>query len=92
MEVHAHAYMSTEPIYGPEKDPSWRERAACKDTPTEVFFPPRGDPAGVAEAQKVCAGCPVRRECYEYAVSTKARFGVWGGMSGRERRTLGRAS
>jgi len=88
-----HAYNSTEPLYGPERDPSWREQAACKDTPTAVFFPPRGDPAGVARAQAVCARCPVQVACHEYAVSVKARFGVWGGKSGRERRsTIRRAS
>jgi WhiB family redox-sensing transcriptional regulator len=44
------------------------------------------------EAARLCAGCPVVRECLEYAVGTRQRYGVWGGMSERDRTVLTRAT
>ena len=63
---------------------SWRDAAACRGVDPEVFFPERGE--SVAKAKKVCAGCPVRDECLEYAEETLQKFGVWGGLSERQRR------
>ena len=53
---------------------------------TEVFFPGRGETAG--PARQVCAQCPVRQQCLEFAVSNRIVYGIWGGLTGRERRAL----
>jgi WhiB family redox-sensing transcriptional regulator len=67
----------------------WREEAECVHHAAEVdFFPERG--ASVREAKAVCAGCPVRAECLEYAMQFNHLSGVWGGLSERERRQLRR--
>ncbi|ADP83820.1 WhiB family transcriptional regulator [Pseudofrankia inefficax] len=67
----------------------WRERAVCAQTDPEAFFPEKGQSA--REAKRVCAGCEVRSECLQYALDNDERFGVWGGLSERERRARRRA-
>jgi WhiB family redox-sensing transcriptional regulator len=64
----------------------WRERAACRGTELDVFFPERGEPAG--PARQMCARCPVRQPCLEYALSNRITHGIWGGLTDRERRPL----
>ena len=64
----------------------WRELAACRGTGLEVFFPERGESAG--PARRVCAACPVRQPCLDYAITNRIAYGVWGGLSERERRAL----
>ena len=64
----------------------WRELAACRGTDLEVFFPGRGETAG--PARQVCAGCPVRQPCLDYAITNRIVYGVWGGLTERERRAL----
>ena len=64
----------------------WRERAACRGARIEVFFPGRGQTAG--PARQVCASCPVRQQCLEFAVSNRIADGIWGGLTGPERRAL----
>jgi len=67
--------------------PDWFTRAACIGVDPDLFFPDRGGP--VAEAKAVCRSCPVCRDCLEFALAEPAeRFGVWGGLSERERRVL----
>lgn len=65
---------------------SWQERALCAQTDPEAFFPEKG--GSTREAKKVCLSCDVRSECLEYALSKDERFGIWGGLSERERRKL----
>ncbi|MCV2394163.1 WhiB family transcriptional regulator [Actinotalea sp. M2MS4P-6] len=67
---------------------SWQERALCAQTDPEAFFPEKG--GSTREAKKVCTGCEVRAECLEYALANDERFGIWGGLSERERRKLKR--
>ena len=67
---------------------SWQERALCAQTDPEAFFPEKG--GSTREAKKVCVSCEVRAECLEYALENDERFGIWGGMSERERRKLKR--
>lgn len=69
--------------------PSWQERALCAQTDPEAFFPEKG--GSTREAKRVCTGCEVKGECLEYALARDERFGIWGGMSERERRRLKRA-
>ncbi|HEV6953776.1 WhiB family transcriptional regulator [Promicromonospora citrea] len=66
----------------------WQERALCAQTDPEAFFPEKG--GSTREAKKVCAGCEVRAECLDYALENDERFGIWGGLSERERRKLKR--
>jgi WhiB family redox-sensing transcriptional regulator len=62
----------------------WQERALCAQTDPEAFFPEKG--GSTREAKRICSGCEVRAECLEYALENDERFGIWGGMSERERR------
>ncbi len=64
----------------------WRQRAACRGTDLDVFFPERGETAG--PARQVCARCQVRQPCLEYALSNRITHGIWGGLTERERRPL----
>ncbi|HEY1331348.1 MAG TPA: WhiB family transcriptional regulator [Actinomycetota bacterium] len=66
----------------------WQERARCREHDPEVFFPEKGGSS--REAKRICADCPVRIECLNYALRRDERYGVWGGMSERERRRLKR--
>ncbi|OKL46390.1 transcription factor WhiB [Boudabousia liubingyangii] len=69
---------------------AWQEYALCAQTDPEAFFPEKG--GSTREAKNVCALCEVRQECLEYALANDERFGIWGGLSERERRKLKRAS
>ncbi len=64
----------------------WRQRAACRGTDLDVFFPERGETAG--PARQVCARCQVRQPCLDYALSNRITHGIWGGLTERERRPL----
>lgn len=68
------------------EDIAWQDRALCAQTDPEAFFPEKG--GSTREAKKVCRGCEVRAECLEYAVEHGERFGIWGGLSERERRRM----
>jgi WhiB family redox-sensing transcriptional regulator len=71
---------------GVDEELSWQERALCAQTDPESFFPEKG--GSTREAKRVCLACEVRAECLEYALTHDERFGIWGGMSERERRKL----
>ena len=64
----------------------WRERAACRGADLQVFFPAPGESA--EPARQICAGCPVREPCLEYALSHGITHGIWGGLTERDRRPL----
>lgn len=65
---------------------AWQERALCAQTDPEAFFPEKG--GSTREAKKICLTCEVREECLQYALEHDERFGIWGGLSERERRKL----
>jgi WhiB family redox-sensing transcriptional regulator len=69
-------------------DRRWQERANCLGVDPDLFFPERG--ASTKEAKAVCHGCEVQQECLEYALRHGEKFGIWGGMSERERRRIRR--
>lgn len=73
-----------------ELDPelAWSERALCASTDPEAFFPELG--GSTREAKKICLACEVRVECLDYAMTHGERFGIWGGLSERERKRLAR--
>lgn len=78
----------------PEND--WRARAACRGLDPELFFSPdifetKQDKDDREErAKAVCAGCPVRAQCLDYAIRAGERYGIWGGMTELERRAYAR--
>ncbi|HUP70034.1 MAG TPA: WhiB family transcriptional regulator [Acidimicrobiales bacterium] len=65
---------------------TWRQHGACRGTDPDVFYPVSDEEAEPAKA--ICATCPVREPCLEYALSTRERDGVWGGATERERRRM----
>lgn len=67
-------------------DMAWAEHGACQGVDPALFFPERG--ASTREAKAVCARCEVREECLDYAMRHTERFGIWGGLSERERRRI----
>jgi WhiB family transcriptional regulator, redox-sensing transcriptional regulator len=69
----------------------WRDGAACRDGDPELFFPE--GTAGPAllqtdQAKRVCQSCPVRTPCLDFAQRHGLGFGIWGGVTGEERRAL----
>lgn len=74
---------------GTVRSEGWFASANCLGVDPELFFPERG--ASTREAKQVCRGCMVREECLEHAVTHPEKFGIWGGMSERERRRVRRA-
>lgn len=69
-------------------DTSWQTLSNCLGVDPDLFFPERG--ASTREAKEVCRGCVVREDCLEFALSNGEKFGIWGGMSERERRRVRR--
>jgi len=64
----------------------WMQRGLCREIPPAVFFP--SDGVGVEAARRICANCPVKEPCLEYALAFRIDHGVWGGCSERERRRI----
>ena len=71
-----------------QHDQGWQDEANCLGVDPDLFFPERG--ASTREAKEVCRGCTVRLACLEYALVNGDMFGIWGGLSERERRRLRR--
>jgi WhiB family redox-sensing transcriptional regulator len=66
----------------------WRQHAACRGMPTELWFPKKGDNHAQSAAKEICAACPVRQECYDYALDVAQEvelLGTWGGTSQKQR-------
>ncbi|MEU8887808.1 WhiB family transcriptional regulator [Streptomyces sp. NPDC048442] len=81
-------YSTDSTIFSADGEPSWRESALCAQTGPEFFFPDPG--SSTREAKQLCGACDMRTACLEYALTHDERFGVWGGLSERERYTLRR--
>ncbi len=67
---------------------TWMVDARCLDADPEAFFPEKG--GSTREAKRICADCPVKEPCLDYALANDERFGIWGGLSERERRRVRR--
>jgi WhiB family redox-sensing transcriptional regulator len=65
---------------------SWRSQGRCRGIDPAVFYPLVEDEAAALEAKAICATCPVRTPCLEHALTLREKFGVWGGLTERERR------
>lgn len=81
------------PAAGPKLDlpgfprpPKWTEDALCAQTDPEAFYPEKG--GSTREAKKVCLTCGVRDDCLEYALENDDHYGIYGGLTERERRKL----
>ncbi len=68
---------------------SWQTDALCAQTDPEAFFPEKG--GSTRDAKRICTTCEVKAQCLDYALQNDERFGIWGGLSERERRRLRRA-
>lgn len=64
----------------------WTDGALCAQVGGDAWFPEKG--GSVREPKRICSRCPVQAECLQYAMDEDIRFGVWGGLSERERRAL----
>ncbi len=73
----------------PPRDESWRDSALCAQTDPELFFPEKWGSA--APAMQVCAQCPVRAECLQWALAYDVRFGIWGGLTEDQRQEIRQA-
>lgn len=73
-------------LFDMTEEQQWQDRALCAQTDPEAFFPEKG--GSTREAKRICQGCEVKDECLEYALAHDERFGIWGGLSERERRKL----
>jgi WhiB family redox-sensing transcriptional regulator len=73
---------------------SWQQKAACKGPQAAVFFPPshveRKDEREARErrAKAICAECPVRAPCLDYAIQIRELHGIWGGLNELERKQM----
>ena len=65
---------------------SWRQKGACRGLDPAIFYPASDDDAG--QAKSICAICPVRGPCLEYALAHRERDGIWGGATEKERRRM----
>lgn len=72
----------------PSRNLDWKADAACRDLDISIFFPDSESASG--PALEVCAGCPVREQCLDFALRTRQNDGVWGGHTETDRRRLRR--
>ena len=66
----------------------WEELGACRTAEPDLFFPISARGPSVTDtvrAKKICASCPVRSQCLDYAQATQQRHGIWGGLTEQER-------
>ncbi len=71
----------------PQEHPDWRVLANCRDSEPAIFFESADeDSVGVDTAKGVCELCTVRNQCRDYALATEEAYGIWGGLTPRERR------
>lgn len=75
-----------QPIDEQQNPLAWQSDSLCAQTDPEAFFPEKG--GSTRDAKKICTSCEVRDRCLEYALENDERFGIWGGLSERERRKL----
>ena len=65
---------------------AWQADSLCAQTDPEAFFPEKG--GSTRDAKRICTSCEVKAQCLDYALANDERFGIWGGLSERERRKL----
>jgi WhiB family transcriptional regulator, redox-sensing transcriptional regulator len=73
----------------------WREQGACLSADPDLFFPisSRGvSTTQITQAKRICAACPVRERCLNFALDTRQEHGIWGGATADERKRMRRRS
>lgn len=78
--------MSDESQFEYDANFAWMLSGKCRELDPNEFFP--SDGTGVTKARSICADCPVKEPCLEYALRNRIDHGVWGGTSERERRRI----
>lgn len=68
--------------------PAWYDDALCAQVDQDMFYPEKG--GSTVEAKRVCGMCSVRQQCLDYALANHERYGIWGGVSERDRRKMER--
>lgn len=63
----------------------WMQNAACLDVDPELFYPAPGDKAAGGAAKRICGRCSVKDDCLAYARKQHDHWGIWGGLSGKQR-------
>lgn len=79
-------HLTVAPPAGTDNPLSWMDHGACVGEDQDLWFPP--EKSNAKTAKRICAACPVRLECLEYAVEGNERYGVWGGLSYKERQAI----
>lgn len=74
------------PVTEDDNPLAWQTDSLCAQTDPEAFFPEKG--GSTRDAKKICQSCEVKAQCLDYALHNDERFGIWGGLSERERRKL----
>ena len=67
---------------------AWRQQGSCAGSDATVFYPPPDDDTLAEQAKEICAMCPVLAQCRDFALTTREKHGVWGGLTERERRRV----
>lgn len=83
------AWSDTAALIQPEP---WVGDARCAEVDPDIFFPSKGEVPIADLARTVCGGCPVADECLSFALRTDQRYGIWGGLTTRQRRSLAKRS
>ena len=69
----------------------WMDLALCREVDPDLFFPEQNDGGDRSTpAKRICMGCDVKAQCLEYALANDERFGIFGGLSERQRREIKR--
>ena len=91
MNKHNPLHLPVAQIFYDPNEQKWRSKANCRDTPVDVFFPTKGaSKEKVQVAKAICNECTVAQQCADWSLqfSERALLGIWGGMTGKDRRTI----
>lgn len=81
------ATMTNYPYFAPVPQPKADfSTGACREYEVDVFFPGRGDMHGIRRAIKICKTCSISEACLDFALESNEPYGIWGGMTGKQRR------
>ena len=87
MSARAMGWHSAVPGWNLGDDPlAWQDGALCAQADAEAWFPEKG--GSVKAPKKICGACPVRADCLEYALENRFTYGIWGGLTERQRRAI----
>lgn len=64
------------------------DEGACFQAPPNTFFPVESDETAINEAKAICATCTHRERCADYALTNRIDYGIWGGLSEKDRRRI----